>query len=432
MTLYAQGWDLVAVSSQTELNTLLTALNNTGWFPSSVNYSYLGVSFVGTLGGPQVNLNPTQAQGTNSLAELVVPITGTVSFLGNSFVVPAGTTANVITNLTYDSITISGTNVLRLSLDLASQSALYSIGLATPTPVPQWVPFLNALIASYLATNVNVQGVYYLGDVNVSSVPGALLPQGSAYFAIQLAQTTSAPNILALTGTTSTGTPGVLDFAPVPAMLPSNQTTALYIGNRCLLVNLVLPPMCSSLGVSQSTFTVNGTGTAARSLSLNQSIDISGEYDPDLDTLSVYVNGSGQIQGDYTATGYPLSGFHSVIWVDVDGYFQMTPAFSNNTITFSSNAPNGNGSIHLSTGGWIIVAALIIASFGTLGGALAAVVAIVVPIVITQLKLNVSMSSLQSMLNDANISFSWPAQTQAPITAVALPGDFVIYMAPAV
>lgn len=432
MSLYTQGWDLVAVASQPELNSLLVAVENTGWFPSSINTSYFGVTFEGTLGTPQINLNPTQAQGTNSLAQLTIPISGVIMQSGESNTVPVGTTIGVITNLTYVSIDISGNSILRLSLDLSSQDALYSVGLATPSPVPKWMPFLNGLIAAYLSTDVNLKGVYYLGDVNLSSIPNALTPQGASYFAIQLAQGSSGQNILAMTGTTSTGTGGVLDFAPVPQLLPANQNTALYISNRCLLANLVLPQMAQALNTENSTFTVQGGTPNPCTISLNQTIDISGKYDPDLNNLNVYVNGSSQIQGDYGATGYPLSGFHSVIWVDVNGSFYMTPSTTAGAISFSSDAPNGSGSIHLSTGGWFIVGALIVATFGSLGAALGAVVAIVVPIVITQLKLSVSMGSIQTSLNQANLSFSWPAQTACPIAGIALPGDFVIYLSPAV
>jgi hypothetical protein len=121
---------------------------------------------------------------------------------------------------------------------------------------------------------------------------------------------------------------------------------------------------------------------------------------------------------------------HSYIWVDVDGYFTLTPAQSQQSITFTSYAPSGSGSIHLSVGGWFIVGALILATFGGLGAALSAVVAIVVPVVISQLKLSISMSDLQTMLANANVSFSWPAQSACPLVGIALPGDLVLYLAP--
>lgn len=432
MTLYTQQWDLVAVASEPELNSLLVTLENRGWFPSEIDASYFGYSFKGTLGTPQVNLNPVQSQGTNSLAELIVPLTGILSFNQNTIDIPAGTTVGVTTNLSYDSIEISGTNVLRLSVDLAAKEALYAIALAAPPPVPFWVPFLNGIIAAYLSQNVNVQGVYYLGDVNVSSVPGGLVPQGTAYFAIQLPQSSSGSNLLAMTGTTSTGTKGILDFSTSPPLLPADQTTALYIGNRCLLVNLVLPQLMSSLTLAQSAFTVQGGAGDPKTLALNQDVGISGEYDPVLTSLDVYVNNSNQIQGDYGATGYPVSHFDSVIWVDVTGSFYLTPSVESGVISFSSNAPSGNGSVHLSVGGWIIVGALVIATFGTLGAALAAVVAVVVPVVITQLKLSVSMQSLENMLKNANISYSWPAQKECNLVDFKLPGDAILYLSPTV
>ncbi|HYJ05523.1 MAG TPA: hypothetical protein VEX43_10335 [Chthoniobacterales bacterium] len=428
MTLYTQGWDLVAATTQQVLNGFLLALYNDGALPKTIDVSYEGVSMVGTLGAPTINLNPSRGVGTNSLAQISLPVTGTVTFFGNSNVVPAGTTLNVTTNLRYLSVEIQGGTAARLSLDLTSNLAVYNIAVKAPL-APPWVAFLNGILQFWFSQQ-SFAGVYYLGTVDLSSVPGPLLPQGSAYFATQ--QNVNNPNVnaLAMVANTSSGSPGVLDFTGSAVLLPTNQTAALYISNRCLLVNLVLPQIASALNTANTSFTVTGATSTPYNLGLNTEIDLSGEYDPDLDTLNIYVNGNGQIQGDYDATGYPIGGFHSIIWVDVDGYFTLTPAQSGQAITFSSYAPNGSGSIHLSTGGWFLIGALIIATFGSLGAALVAVVAVVVPVVISQLKLSISMSALQTLLASANVSFSWPAQSACPLVGVGLPGDLVLYLAP--
>ena len=197
---------------------------------------------------------------------------------------------------------------------------------------------------------------------------------------------------------------------------------------------MVLPVLVEQLKTTDASFNVSGNATTPYTLSLNTSIGISGEYDPCLTSMNVYVNDANQIQSDYGATGYPISGMHSIIWVDVNGNFYLTPSLTVETqmISFAVDTPKGNGSIHLSTGGWIIVAALVIATFGTLGAAMAAVVAIVVPIVITQLNLSVNMSSIAGNIDQAATSFKWPAQKLCPINSIALPGDMILYLTPQV
>jgi len=428
-TVTTEGWDLVAVANQTLINTGLTAAYNANLFPHQINYTALGITFVGSLGVPLSNLNPASAAGTNSLAAVVVPLTGTLTYTGLNFNVPAGSTLAITSNLKYVSVTLSGgVTAMQLYLDLASNLAVYQVGL-TITPTPYWAPILNGIIQGYLQTQYQ-GGSYYLGTVNMSGVPASLLPTGSVFFATQPNIATPAANILALVANTSTGSAGILDFTSNPALLPSTQNAALYISNRCLLVNLVLPALVTQLKTGVSSFNVSGNATTPYTLALNTSIGISGEYDPNLTSLNVYVNNSQNIQGDYGATGYPISSFSSLMWVDVNGSFYLSPVLTVQVISISANTPAGNGSIHLSTGGWFIVAALVIATFGTLGGAMAAVVAIVVPIIITQLNFSVSMSGLATSLNDANLAFTWPAQQLCPITSIALPGDLVLYLNP--
>jgi hypothetical protein len=424
-----EGWDLVAVANQTLLNTGLNSAYNSKLFPNQVNYTAMGINFDGTLGVPICNLNPANASGTNSLAEIVVPLKGTLTYSGSSYTVPAGSTLGITSNLLYDSITLSGgASAMQLNLDLASDTAVYEVGL-TITPSPFWAPILNGIIQGYLQTQYE-GGSYYLGTVNMSGAPASLLPTGSVFFATQENTTTPAANILALVANTSTGSSGILDFTSNPSLLPASQNAALYISNRCLLVNLVLPALATELKTTSSSFNITGTTTTPYTLSLNTSIGISGKYDPSLNSLNVYVNNSNSIQGDYQATGYPLSGFGSVIWVDVNGSFFLSPNLNEQVISISANTPDGNGSIHLSVGGWFIVGALIIATFGSLGAALGTVVAVVVPTLITQLNFSVSMSGLATSINDAPLSFTWPAQQLCPITSIALPGDLILYLNP--
>lgn len=430
-TVTTEGWDLVAVANQTLINSGLTAAYNANLFPHNINYTALGITFVGVMGVPVSNLNPAAASGTNSLASVVAPLTGTLTYAGVNYPLPAGSTMSITSNLKYVSVTLSGgVSAMQLYLDLASNLAVYQAAINAPTP-PFWLPILNGIIQGYLQTQYQ-GGSYYLGTVNMSGVPAALLPTGSVYFATQPNTATPAANIMALVANTSTGSQGILDFTSNPALLPSTQNAAIYISNRCLLVNLVLPALATQLKTTASSFTVTGNATTPYTLALNTNIGISGEYDPTLNSLNVYVNNSQNIQGDYGATGYPISAFSSLMWVDVNGSFYLSPVLTGQVISISANTPNGNGSMHLSTGGWIIVGALVIATFGSLGAAMAAVVAIVVPIIITQLNFSVSMSGLATSLNGAGLAFTWPAQSLAPITSIALPGDLVLYLNPQV
>ncbi|PKG42616.1 TULIP family P47-like protein [Psychroflexus sp. MES1-P1E] len=430
-TVTTEGWDLLAVANQTLINTGLSAAYKANIFPHKVNYTALGITFVGTLGTPTANLNPANASGTNSLAAIVAPLSGTLTYQGVNYDVPVGSTLGITSNLKYDSITLSGgAPAMQLNLDIASSLAIYEVGL-TITPTPFWAPILNGIIQGYLQTQYK-GGSYYLGTVNMSGVPASLLPTGSVFFATQENTQTPADNLLALVSNTSTGTPGILDFTSNPGLIPSTENAALYISNRCLLVNLVMPPLVKQLKTVSTSFNISGNTTTPYTLALNTKIGISGEYDPKLTSMSVYVNNSQNIQGDYGATGYPISSFSSLMWVDLHGSFYLSPVLKSQVVSISARTPDGSGSIHLSTGGWLIVGALVIATFGTLGAAMGAVVAIVVPIIITQLNFSVSMSDLAKSLEDANLSFTWPAQKLCPIKSIALPGDLVLYLDPQV
>lgn len=427
-TVTTEGWDLLAVANQSLLNDGLALLYNDKILPSDVNYSVDGYSFKGTLGQPVVDLNPTSATGTNSIAAISFPISGVVIISGTSNTIPDGATFAITSDLTYVSVVLEGKPVTQLYLDLSSKNAIYSIKLDV-TPEPFWVIILNALIQGYLQNNFS-SGTYYLATVDMSAAPAQLQPTGSLYFAIQDNTANPDANILAVVANTSTGKTGVLDFTDNPALLPAGENAALFISNRCLLVNIVLPQLATHLKVPQTDFNISGSNTAPYNVTLNTNVSISGQYSPVLNSMNIYVNNSAQIQSDYGATGYPLSAFESIIWVNVTGSFYLTPTLTNQTISINADTPNGDGSLHLTAAGWAIVSAVVIATWGTVGLLLAGVIAIVVPIVITQLQLSISMTAIAQQLNDANISFAWPAQQYAPIKSIALPGDLILYVTP--
>lgn len=426
-TVVTNGWDLLAVANQDLLNVLLAEAYEDNIFPQTVDISEMGITFNGNLGYPTVNLNPSTTQGTNSMASIIVPVSGTLTFLGSTNTIPVGSTLSITSNLKYVSIEIQGTQAMQLYLDLQSSLAIYNVNIQSSA---SWVALLNGILEFYLSKFKG--GTYYLGTVNMEGAPVQLLPANNIYFATQPSSAASSFNLLALIANTSTGSAGSLDFSNSPQLLPYTQGAALYISNRCLLYNMVLPILVNQLNTTNASFNVTGNATTPYKLSLNTSIAISGEYDPSLTSMDVYVNNCGQIQSDYGAKGYPISGMHSVIWVDISGHFYLTPAFTSSTqnINFSINTPDGNGSIHLSVGGWFIVGAIIVATFGTLGAAMAAVVAIVVPTVIKKLNLSVNMSSIAGNINQASTSFNWPAQKICPIDGFDFPGDMILYLNP--
>lgn len=430
-TVITEGWDLLAVANQSLLNQALNTVYDDGVFPTHINnYTLFDVSFTGDIGVPTTDLNPASASGTNSIVSLSFPISGTLTYQGTDEQLPNDAVFTITSNLKYVSIEIQGTSAMQLYLDLSSNMAVYSATIGASNP-PAWLTFLNAIIQSYFQDTYS-GGTYYLGTVNMEGAPASVLPTGDVYFATQPNSSNPDANLLAMVANTSTGSVGTLDFPSSSPLLPSSEDAALYISNRCLLNNLVLPVLSGQLDTPSSSFTMSGNASTPYTMTLNTDVSISAEYDPVLTAMSVSVNNSGQIQSDYAVTGYPLSAFESIIWVDITGNFYLTPELVDQAISILADTPEASGSVELSAGGWVIVAALIIATFGALGAVAGAVVAVVIPVLITQLDFSISMDSIADSINDAGVSFDWPAQELAPITSVALPGDLVLYLDPKV
>lgn len=427
-TVTTQGWDLVAVAKQSLLNVLLEDAYKSDIFPHDVDISTMGMKFIGSFGVPTSDLSPAGSAGTNSMAAISVPIEGQVTIEGIKNTIPPNSTLNIVSNLEYVNVIIEGTKAVRLYLNLTSTMAVYTVNIQ---PSESWVAILNGLIQYYLQS-VYKGGSYYLGTVNLEGVPDSVLPTGNIQFATQPNNSDTNSNIIALVANTSTGSQGRLSFVDNPALLPVNQNAALYISNRCILYNMLQPILVKQLNTSVNSFNCNGSISEPYVLSLNKSVKLSGKYDPVLKSMSNYINNNSQIQSDYGADGYPLSAFSSLFWIKVSGHIYLTPSLSDQKISFSVDTPKGSGSAHLSAGGWVIFGALVIASFGSLGAAVAAVVAIVVPILVTQLRFDVNMSQIAANIDKASTSFNWPAAKIAPLTNIALPGDLVLYVKPQV
>ncbi|TND10472.1 MAG: hypothetical protein FD123_114 [Bacteroidetes bacterium] len=422
-TVTTNGWDLLGVANQTALNQFLTNAYNDSFFPSTISYSAFGFSFSGTMGIPVVDLNPTSASGNNTFASLTIPLSGNLVQGSDTYPIPSGSTLVITSNLTYVQIDISGTTNMQLYLDLTGPATAYVITLNSPPPAPWWEPVLNGIIQGYMQ-NTFQDGTYYLGTLNVSSAPQGILPSGSIGFSTQVNASDASNNVLVMMGTTSTGTSGSTDWSSVPPLMPSGQSATLYISNRCLLNNFVLPSLQGNISGSQ--FSITGNATTPYVISLTNTVNFTAEYNPVLQSLNTYVNDSGQIQGDYVAFGYPVSWLSWLFYVKVEGSFYLTPEISGQAITMDVDSPDGDGSLVITGIGWALYAALLIATFGSISAMLAAVIAVVVPVLAATLSLNVSMSNIAAILNQANVSFTWPASSILPLSGVSLPGDMIL------
>jgi hypothetical protein len=308
--------------------------------------------------------------------------------------------------------------------------AIYSVRIDVSL-APPWAGLLDGILQDYFSTMFS-GGSYYLGTINMSDAPTVVLPVGNVYFATQPNTITSEDNILALVANTSTGSPGILDFSDEASLLPSDKNAALYISNRCVLDNLIRPELNEQLNPGQSIFNLIGNISKSYMLTLNTTVNIDDDFDPRINSMTVYVNEIQQIQGDYSITGFPLTNFHDLIWVDITGSYYLTLVLEGQTISIDSDSPDGSGSLHLSWYGWLIVGGLIIASFGSLSVAVAMVIAGASAALINLLNFNISMSVISEKIDEANVSFVWPAQKACPINEIKLPGDMILYLDPVV
>jgi hypothetical protein len=163
----------------------------------------------------------------------------------------------------------------------------------------------------------------------------------------------------------------------------------------------------------------------------NQSM--TGEYDPQLTNLVVSVNNSQQVQAAYTVDAHPLFNAGATYYIEVSGNLFITIVLNGQIISFNTTADTGSGSLHASVAGWAIIVAAIIASFGGVAAFIAGVVAIVVPIVLSQLSFPITLPPpLLTSINHALGSFTWPGQTNFPLTSIQLPGDIVFIGTPTI
>lgn len=182
-------------------------------------------------------------------------------------------------------------------------------------------------------------------------------------------------------------------------------------------------------------FSCSGNPTTPYSASFSGAKGLGGQYEPELTGLTLSVNGSGQVQGNYAVHAHPLFNAGETYYVLVEGSIFVTPTLNsaNQQITFATTDNPVTGEIKCSAVGWVIVAAAIILSFGTLGAFIAIVLAIVAPIVITQLKFPVLLPpTLLASIQNGLGSFTWPAQKEYQLSALELSGDLILFGEPVI
>jgi len=132
---------------------------------------------------------------------------------------------------------------------------------------------------------------------------------------------------------------------------------------------------------------------------------------------------------------HPLFNAGSVYYVQVQGNIFVTIVLNANsqTISFSTTAGTGSGAIEANAIGWLIVIGAIIASFGTVSFFIGTVLAIVVPIILTEFTFPITLPPAQlNSMDQALGSFTWPAQANFPLNSIQMPGDLVFFGTPQV
>lgn len=433
-----QGWDLIAAITQQSLNTLVASAFQQGDIPATfsqqVSLPLVGEATVSvTIGPPSIDLNPQQAQGQSGMVGITFQmINGSITAKNvQPITIPEGT-LEVVTVLAYVTAEFSGGTTEKLSIDFTNPNAVFNVVIQNPS----WSQTMTSVVEAALKAGLQalMPGSLSLGSVNVPTQALPLAPVGQGDFAIQI---NSDPNLntLMLLMTTASGTQptgaGATDFSNASPIIPAGQQAALYISNRVLIQELIVPQLASSLQLQASAFSIQGSATTPYTATFSGDQSINAEFDPELMSLVVSVNGSQQVQAAYVVDAHPLLNTGQTFYVEVDGDIFVNIVLNGQTITFNTTANSGTASLHASALGWAIVVAAIIASFGTLGAFLGTVLAIVVPIVLTELSFSVTLpTSLLTKIDQGLGSFSWPAQTNFPLASIQLPGDLIFFGTP--
>jgi hypothetical protein len=431
------GWDLVAVASQGTLNALLSEAVTDGLLPATIvapitlEGSTTTVTIeLDTANPPTVDLNPTATPGQSAMVALTLAFSsGTLApATGSPSTIPAGT-LTITTEIAYVDVDFSGGTNETLALDFTSDLAVYNVEIVDTGLTPTQQDIIDLALEVYFQSLT--PGSVPLGTVVVPAVAASLEPVGESEFAIQTATSPDDNALLLLmttsTGVAPTGSAGV-DFSDIAPLLQPGQPSALYISNRVLIEEIIVPGMCSSMHLPATDFSFSGSPTVAYTATFSGNVSLGGTDDPYLQGLSLSVNDDNQVQGGYDVAAHPLFNAGGTYYVKVTGDIFVSPTLDTSTqaISFATTSNTGSGTLECSPLGWAIIVAGIIATWGTLGAFIATVVAVVVPIVVALLQFPVNLGSVDASISDSLSAFVWPLQQNYPLSSVSVPGDLVI------
>lgn len=433
-TLVTQGWDLVAAITGSALNDLISDLYDAGTIPPTFTEPFqipnvMDGSVSAAIGAPTVDLSPANSTDSTTQASITFPFqSGSIeTTAGGPYTFPMNTNVTITTDLQYVNVALTSGTSAQLTLDFTSPNAVSNLSITGTDP--DWDDKFDPIIASVFLTflQTNLPASITLGSVTLPSSVQPLAPSGTVDFAIQPNQP-SGDNTLLLLATLSDGTAGSTDFSTSSPVLGTGQESAVIVSNRALIEDAILPGLAQQLNLQTSDFTVTVSSSGSYTLSFNGDQQISGDYSPELVSLSVYVNDNGQIQVDYDAHAHPLFDIGETYYIDVTGSIFGTPSLdpSSQTLSFNIDAPTPNAEVQASTLGKALLAAAVALSFGTIGVFLAAVAAAVVPYLVTHINFGALLSNASPTLANVTLSFQWPAASTYTLSSVSLPGDLIV------
>ncbi len=425
-TLKLQGWDLVAANTQKALNNAFALLFAAGLIPKTFTERIGATEVTVNVGAPSIDLDPTTAGGRKGVVGITSQIeSGSIKGPVDA-PIPSGK-LEVVTVLSF--VQFPGqeeATIERLALDFTSGETVCNVTIDQAGWDPAWTKLLEEGILGFLRRQP--PGAFFVGEVEVPKAEAPIAPAGKSDFAVQ-AGPEPAENVLLLLMLTPSGKAGNPDFGSAPSLVPAGQSAAVYISNRLLIDKVAVPSLAEGLKVSESSFSLSGSSTELSSATFSGKKDLGDEYESELTGLRLEVDGNGQIQGAYTVAAHPGFNLGETYYFKVTGNVYVTPELdlSSQSLTFKTTANEGSAKIECSAAGWVIISFIVALTFGTVGALIAIVLAVVVPVVITQLRIPVNLPpGLLKELETGIDSFRWPAQKDFSLSAVELPGDLAL------
>lgn len=365
--------------------------SNADALSSHVEFQHEGLGFCGSLGLPRLSVNPSDTWTTLSVAQITIPVIGTLTIFGSPIPIPQRTLLHVTSILEVEENPPDATPMFTVAMDLHHPRTVFSLAVPEGSETQGWIAALNGLLSYYLESR-STHGHLRLGAVFAP----LLTAESYAHSGSRISDHLNS-------GRTATSIPAA-----------KHPTRSLYLCDRCLLADL------GAQGAYESNWG-NGGSTRTYNLAANAIWDLPGNFTPCLNTLNLQLDGTDKVRGDYTLTGHPLNEFCHLLWVDASGHFQLTTRSTTHSTALPASLRNRGGSIHASAWGWVILAQRIGSLFGTLGDAWNQVATVSATMVASQLKLRESDVTLQTLMQPplsatATAASSKPTKTPAQPT----------------